>query len=219
MSEHGLGRIPSPRDERDYRMADALPFLTPAPRPVKVWHSDRVLNQGTTQHCVGFAMAAWGIACPVEDPWCDLTGHDIYKACKVLDGEPGNENGSTVRTGAKVLVHRGRIGTYFFARTVDEMLDYLARYGTVVAGTNWYSGMFKTSLMSHIIRPNGELVGGHAYLLIGVDARYITIRNSWGTDWGKAGDARISIADFRTLWAQGAEALAATEKLLPLGGS
>ena len=219
MSEHGLGRVPSPFDERDYRMADALPFLTPAPRPVKVWHSDKVLNQGATQHCVGFSAAAWGIAYPVEDPWCDLTGHDIYKACAVMDGHPGYEGGSTVRTAAKVLIHRGRIGTYFFARTVDEMLNYLARFGTVICGTNWTEGMYRPSLIGKIIRPTGKLAGGHAWLAIGVDARYITIRNSWGTDWGKAGDTRISIADFRTLWAQGAEALAATEKLLPLGGS
>lgn len=218
MAEHGLGRIPSPFDARDFAMADAMRCLTPAPRPVKLWHSDKVLDQKLSSHCVGFAMAAWGIAQPVEDPWCDLTGHSIYKACAVLDGSPGYEGGTTVRTGARVLVTRRRIGTYFFARTVDEALNYLAYYGTVVAGTVWTQGMFKPTLWSHVIKPVGATVGGHAYLLIGVDDRYITIRNSWGTAWGKGGDARILISDLRKLWAKGGEALAATEQALPIGG-
>ena len=218
MNPHGLGRLPSPRDDRDYLMAAALPYLTPTVRPVKRWHSDRVLQQGQTNHCVGFAMAAWGIAAPVEDPWCDLTGHDIYKACTVLDGCPGFEGGSTLRTGAKVLLHRKRIGTYFFARSVDEALDYLARYGTVVFGTDWTEGMFKPSLFTHVISPAGKVVGGHAWLGIGVDARFVTVRNSWGTDWGRGGEARILIADLKKLWARGAEALAATERILPIGG-
>lgn len=219
MTTHGLGRLPSPADSRDYRMADALPFLTPTPRPVKRWHSDLVLDQKLTPHCVGFAWAGWGIADPIEDKWTDCMGHSIYRECKVLDGEPGAENGSTVRTGAKVMAKRGRIATYFFARTVDEALNYLARYGTVVFGTVWHEGMFKPSLIGKVIRPTGPLKGGHAWLAVGVDAKYVTIRNSWGTDWGSAGDARLSIADLKAVWKSGGEACAASERALPIGGA
>jgi hypothetical protein len=120
--EYGLGRLPSPRDPRDYLMSAALPFLTPAPRPVKKWHSDTVLNQGLTPHCVGYSWAGWGIADPVEDKWTNCMGDSIYRECKVIDGEPGAQNGSTVRSGAKVMVRRKRVGTYFFAQSVDEAL-------------------------------------------------------------------------------------------------
>lgn len=216
---HGLGRIPSPEDPRDFKMADAVAALEKikTPRPVKMWHSDRVLDQTTTPHCVGFAFAGWGIATPVEDPWTDVMGHSIYRECKVLDGEPGAENGSSVRSGAKVMKHRGRIGTYFFASSVDEALDYLARFGPVVAGTVWSDAMMKPSFIGRIIRPTGTVVGGHAYLLIGVDARYVTIRNSWGTAWGKGGEARLAIDDLRRLFAEHGELCAATEKPLPIG--
>ena len=221
MREYGLGRLPSPRDPRDYLMADAVRELEKVslPRPVKRWHSDKVLAQGTTNHCVGFAMAAWGIAQPVEDPWCDLTGHDIYRAATVVDGHPGFEGGSTIRSGAKVLVNRKRIGSYFFASSVDEALDYLARFGTVVFGTIWYEGMFKPSYIGKVIRPTGKVAGGHAWLAIGVDAKYVTIRNSWGTDWGRGGEARISIDHLKAIFKAGGEALAATEKPLPIGGT
>jgi hypothetical protein len=219
--EYGLGRLPSPRDPRDYLMADAVRALEKVslPRPVKRWHSDRVLNQGLTPHCVGFSFAGWGIACPVEDKWTDCMGHSIYRECKVIDGEPGAENGSTLRSGAKVMAHRGRIKTYFFAASVDEALDYLARFGPVVAGTVWTEDMFKPSLVGKIIRPTGPVKGGHAYLLIGVDSRYVTIRNSWGTAWGKDGDARISIAHLKAIFKQDGELCAATEKALPIGGT
>ena len=220
-TEHGLGRRPSPPDSRDYLMADAVRELEKlyVPRQPKVWHSDKVLDQGRTPHCVGFAWAGWGISAPVEDPWCDLTGHDIYRACKVLDGEPGAENGSTVRSGAKVLEKRGRVGTYFFAKSVDEALDYLARFGPVVFGSVWTESMFRPSFFGKVIRPMGKVVGGHAWLAIGVDATYVTIRSSWGTGWGKDGDARISIADLKAIWKQGGEACAATERPLPIGGT
>jgi len=216
-TDYGLGRRPSPPDARDYRMADAMAVMTPPPRPVKTWHSDRVLNQLATPHCVGFSWAGWGISAPIEDPWTDVMGHSIYAACKVLDGEPGAQNGSTVRTGAKVLIARKRIGTYFFAQSVDEALDYVGRFGPVVFGTIWYAGMFKPSLLGKVIRPTGKVVGGHAWLALGVDAKYVTIRNSWGTAWGKGGDARISIADLKSVFKAGGEAAAATEKPLPIG--
>jgi hypothetical protein len=146
-------------------------------------------------------------------------GDSIYAACKVVDGEPGAQNGSTLRSGAKVLAKRKRIGTYFFASSVDEALDYLARFGTVVFGTVWTEGMFKPSLFGKIIRPTGPVKGGHAWLAIGVDAKYVTIRNSWGTDWGKGGDARISVKDLEDIYMQGGEACAATERALPIGGA
>jgi len=219
---HGLGRLPSPPDARDYRMSDAVRELekVSAPRPVKRWKSSKVLDQGETPHCVGFAWAGWGISAPIEDPWCDLTGHDIYKACKVLDGEPDMQNGSTVRTGAKVLIARKRIKTYFFAQDVDEALDFVARFGPVVFGTIWTEGMSKPSSVGHVIRVIGKVLGGHAYDVVGVDSKYALIKQSWGTGWlhSDSGYARILITDLKAAFRESGEACAATEQLLPVGG-
>ena len=216
---YGMGRLPSPPDARDYSMRAAIPFLTPAPRPVKRWYSQRVLDQKMTPRCVGYSWAGWGIAQPVEDPWTNCMGDSIYAACKVIDGEPGAQNGSTLRSGAKVMKQRKRIATYFFAHSVHEALDYVARFGPVVFGTVFTEGMCKPSFFGKIIRPTGKVVGGHAWLAIGVDAKYVTIRNSWGTDWGKGGDARISIADLEDVYMSGGEACAASELALPIGGA
>jgi hypothetical protein len=216
---HGLGRLESPPDPRDYRMADAVAVLEKELRAPRTWHSDRVLDQHESPHCVGFAWAAWGIATPVEDNWRDPVGHSIYAKCKVLDGEPGAENGSTVRSGAKVMQAAGRIGTYFFASGVDEACDFIARFGPVVFGTVWTEGMFKPSPIRAIVAPGGKVVGGHAWLGIGVDSSRVKIRNSWGSGWGAYGDAWIRIRDLRAIFGNGGEACAATEKPLPIGAA
>jgi hypothetical protein len=141
-------------------------------------------------------------------------GHSIYAACKVVDGEPGNEDGSYIRSGAKVMKARKRIGTYFFASSIDEAADYVARFGPVVIGTDWYAGMMEPSFSSAVLKPTGKRVGGHAYLWIGVTSNYAIIRNSWGVDWGRAGDARIKLSDLKAIFGRYGEACAATESPL-----
>jgi hypothetical protein len=218
--EYGLGRLPSPPDARDYSMKAAMVELdkTAPPRPVKSWHSDRVLNQLKTPHCVGFAWAGWGISSPVEDDWNNCTGHDIYSRCKQVDGCP-EKDGSTVRAGAKVMKQMGRLGTYFWAGSVDEALDYVSRFGPVVFGTIFTEGMCRPSLIGGIIRPTGKVVGGHAYDIVGVDEKYATIKQSWGLKHGKGGYVRLSIVDLEDIYMQGGEACAATERALPIGGA
>lgn len=219
--QYGMGRIPSPEDGRDYLMADAVRELEKAelPRPVKRWSSKVILDQGAHPWCVGYSWAGWGISAPQEDPWTDLMGRSIYVKCKILDGEPGAQNGSTVRTGAKVVQKMGRIATYFFARSVDEALDYVARFGPVVFGTGFTASMQSPSLIRNIITPRGKYIGGHAYDVVGVDEQFALIKNSWGLSWGEQGYARIRIANLRAIFADNGEACAATEKPLPIGGT
>ena len=186
---------------------------------LEVSHDHSYVADGVGVHnCVGFSWAGWGIAMPEEDPWSDAMGHDIYKACKVIDREPGAENGSTVRSGAKVMQKRGKIATYFFASSIDEAADYVARFGPVVLGTNWYAGMNTPSLFSGSIRPIGKIVGGHAYLWLGVTKTEAIFRNSWGTGWGKNGDARMLLTDLKAVFRDRGEACAATERMLSIGG-
>ena len=210
----GFGWQLSPFDARDHKMLSAMNQLEQLPRAVKTWHSDKVLNQLQTNHCVGFAYAAFGISTPIEDPWTDATGHNLYRACKVLDHDPAGEQGSTLRSGARVMRARRRIASYYFASSIDEAADYVAKYGPVVLGIPWLSAMSKPSAFRGIIVARGQQLGGHAILWYGVDGEWAVLRNSWGLGWGKRGDCRISLADLRKLYLMGGEALAASE--LPL---
>ncbi len=66
------------------------------------------------------------------------------------------------------------------------------------------------------ITPTAEPVGGHAYLLRGVDTRTALARccNSWGDSWGKSGEFFLPFADLERLIHEDGEACSAVEKRL-----
>lgn len=245
---HLLGRLPSPPDPRDFKLADfkdaspldvALAKLLasnrvapatknfgkavvayinamnpPEPPPVPVpdpsqevfWTNPRpLLNQEDTPHCVGFSGAHWGNTLPVGNVFETSDGHAMYYECKVLDGEPGAENGTYIRTLAKVLTNRQRVGAYAFAEKVTELRDWVRTQGPVIVGTTWYDDMFFPDAQG-FVTPTGPVAGGHAYLLVGDKPGspsgtpgYFTFLNSWGKEWGQQGYFKISHEDFQTL--------------------
>ena len=207
-----LGRIPSSLDIQDYKLTS---FIAPRKLDVageKLWDFlAEPLDQGDTEHCVGFAMANFGINLPIQTPFTNQDGHDFYRKCKVLDLDPYGENGTSIRSAAKVLKSMGIIESYAFAQSIDEMSWWLLNKGPMIVGTDWTEDMF-TPNVGNIIRPTGAIAGGHGYLINEkTDDEYFGIQNSWDDLWGTKGKAHISIADFSLLFRHGGEAIAAVE--------
>jgi hypothetical protein len=213
--QYQLGRKPSPFDSRDYELVNYIPRLRIAPKKIKQWDfPGQPLDQGNTPHCVGFGSADWGINLPVQDSYTNADGDKIYYACKVIDGEPNQEDGSCVRSAAKVLQNMGRLNAYAFAATTKEITYWLQHNGPVLVGTEWTNDMF-TPDVNNVIHATGASAGGHCYLLNGVpDCKHYHLQNSWSETWGINGGALISIKDFAKLLRSGGEAMAAVE--LPL---
>jgi hypothetical protein len=63
------------------------------------------------------------------------------------------------------------------------------------------------------IAPSAEIVGGHCYVLNGVNttARVFRMKNSWGRGWGIDGRASISFADMERLILDNGEACMAVQ--------
>jgi C1A family cysteine protease len=63
-------------------------------------------------------------------------------------------------------------------------------------------------------REAGDVVGGHALLLVGFDleARVWRVRNSWGTGWGESGYAWLPWAWTGLPWCGEAHALRAIRR-------
>jgi hypothetical protein len=153
------------------------------------------LNQGQTNHCVGFLGAAF-IACaqakaPGDATVNDALGDEIYYACKdkegIYEGHPQREEGTSIHPLMRVLKDRGVIGAYAFGG-FTEKVEWEGKYGPTCMGTNWYAGMM-TPNPDGSVSPTGERRGGHAYLGRGVNhlvGTYISTlnRNSWNR-WGK----------------------------------
>lgn len=213
MSIGGLGRLPS-KDERDQRFLLQVPAAVEL-KPFRFYRTGPVLDQGAYPYCVGYAWRQWLSSAHLMTK-TGPAAPTIYSDAQTWDEWEGNSyDGTSVRGGAKALKARGHIGTYSWAFNASTIRDWvLSDGGTVVVGTNWYTGMF--DLVAGHLEPTGELVGGHAYLIVGfsTDRQAFRVLNSWGRDWGESGRAWVSFANMQRLISEDGEACTATEVLV-----
>ncbi len=191
------------------------PPPTPSPTNDVVWkNAEATLDQGNTPECVGFGWAQWGNTLPVDDKYTAIDGDAIYKAAKVIDGD--NQDGTTVRSGAKAMKDRGRVSAYAFTTSFSAALTFLHSTGPLVFGIDWYESMFTPDSKGYV-SPSGSIAGGHAFAVVGdlVSEGGVLCQNSWGKDWGiNGGFFKMKYADAASLLNANGDACASVE--LPL---
>jgi hypothetical protein len=218
-----LGRLPLPRDDRDFRLADILPDRGLA--TYKYWYRSLVLNQGNTGTCEGNAWTGWLADGPITHPSItalkDATAGEEYARQLYVEatGDTSLQEGAYTRQLLKVLVGRGLIGAYHAAASVDEIITTLLRVGPVCFGCDWYSSMDTVVNQydnSYIFVDEASGVrGGHEFILDGINLSpgsglpYVRMHNSWGVGWAHEGTARITLDDLRKLFV--GDAFVATE--------
>ena len=227
-SQYGLGRLPSIPDERNDR------FMAIAPKeakniPHKTHFSDQCFNQGSTPQCTSYAARGAMVAAPVRN-FPNISFYDLYKLNQKYDRWPGeNYEGSSVHGSCIALKSLGLISEYRWAKTVEQVADYVLSKAPMMLGTSWFDGFFEPK-KDGFIYPEGGLAGGHAYLLIGWNRDVKcpdgsigrgTILNSWGRGWGKKdragnsnGRAYISSGVLQMLLADQGEAAVVLEQKL-----
>jgi hypothetical protein len=146
--------------------------------------------------------------------WCPQTENKTFIARrhKSIFITGNSYDGTSVRAGAKVLQNAGFISIYNWAWDLNTTINSILTLGPVVAGTWWTRDMFYPD-KNGIISANGDKIGGHAYLLDGVniERKIFRIKNSWGRNWGKNGFAYISFDDMEKLILDDGEICLATE--------
>lgn len=161
-------------------------------RGARYWRPGPLLDQGFTSGCVGYSIAGIAGAAPVRNT---ILGDGVYwLALRVDEFEGEDDEGTSIRAGLKVIEKLGLIDKYLWAWDLDSVVSYLLNDGPVLLATYWFEGMNEINTKG-FVEPTGELVGGHAYYLRGVNVRQrrVTMRQSWGP-WGinDSGDAYIS---------------------------
>jgi hypothetical protein len=194
----------------NYPMRELLPRAL-STRTDRYWNDEGFWgNQGSAPKCVGYSLAHLiedgpvthtGIA-PIVQP--DL----IYAQAQLIDEWPGtNYDGTSVRAGAEWLVKAGIFSSYHWAFTLQDIVQAVLELGPVEMGTNWYESMFYPNAAG-VIRIGGDIAGGHAYVINGVNTktRMFRIKNSWGRNWGVKGRAYMSFAEIERLLGEYGEA-------------
>jgi hypothetical protein len=160
-------------------------------------------NQKSTPQCVGYSWAHWLEDGPVEQKGVApiIKPSLIYQNAQKLDEWSGeNYDGTSVRGGVKYLKSVGKVKSYYWAYDLNTLINTVMNIGPVVVGTNWYYNMFFPD-KNGVIKIGGDLSGGHAYVINGVDTKtkMFRLKNSWGKSWGKSGSAFISFANMERL--------------------
>lgn len=212
-----LGRIYIP-DERDanFPMKAMLPVKAPKRHFKYYWGQDWWGDQKATSQCVSYAWLHWLEGGSVtqnhkEPPVLNPTW--LYNECQKNDSWEGtNYNGTSVRAGAKILQREGYISEYRWTQNIDELVMAVLTVAPVVVGTYWFYDMFFPN-EDGLITATGQPMGGHAYVLTGVNTKkkLFRIKNSWSKYWGRNGYAYISFDDMEKLLGMQGEAALAVE--------
>ena len=190
----------------------------PPDAPIKsVWHPpvDREpLDQGSVGACTGYATAECLSTAPYTRALTSAEALAIYSRATQIDGidgvYPPEDTGSTGWAAMRAAVDLGLCGGFSMSSTLTGLLVGLQTV-PVTIGIPWMSGCDAPDITSGLVRPTGELEGGHELCVVGcdVDDHTVVIRNSWG-DWGVqyqggAGYFLIGWTDLEILLASGGD--------------
>lgn len=198
-------RIPSPPSE-SWRYTVRRAGVRQARERVEVhWGltPDFPLNQAEEGACVGFGVSAELSADPIMLPTGTPFAFRLYELARERDRAMGLHfpEGATVLGGLLAARDLGQIQGFAWAQTSDELLDAVLGHGSVVLGTNWWSGMDQLT-SEGLARIKGWVRGGHCYTIIGYIPRFAVrdrttgpisyfevyeLINSWGPGYGRNG--------------------------------
>lgn len=213
----GTGYVQEPDPQDDNFPLGAVISAVDDPRSKeKVWQLPaHLLNQGSTNSCVGHACSHFILSAPRMTHEVDAIA--LWRRAQELDEFPGNEGtntGTSVRAGFKALQELDLISSdYRWADNADEALRFILTRGPVVVGSKWYPGMSQPA--NGVMRLSGNAgASGHAYLLFGFspDHDAFMVANSWGTGWAIDGCAFLPYDALEQLIEEGGAVCSAIEE-------
>jgi len=241
-----MGRIPN-TDLR--RFNHLLPKVSSSVRKAttklkgRMWLTFPAMNQGDKGYCVAYSGVQFLTAAPVINitKWYD-NPEELQKLARKYDGLPHKGlEGSTSDGLFKALREEGFVKNYKWAIAgevaksagkeimtgedlVNITINHVLKKAPVIAGSVWLKSMLDIDKNGFVkVNPKSESVGGHNYLIKGVDLEVqcpdkskgaFRILNSWGLDdFGQHGECWLSFTDADWLWSMDGDIVTSNELL------
>ena len=124
-----------------------------------------------------------------------MKGWHKHGACAAKIWE---DNGGTLNDAVAADALKRPLGAYFRVnhRDLVAMHAAITEVGVLSATARVHSGWMNVQPGDENIEYQSDLVGGHAFAIVGYDHEGFWIQNSWGPDWGSGGLARLGYADW-----------------------
>ena len=199
-TQPGMGRGLVNHDERskNFRAVNLIPPDVPTTFRTKAWRRGRAYNQHQTPHCVAYT--GKGILNTV--PRSRLAAYLIrsrynttqfYTGAQNHDEWEGQAYDGTSGLGlCRYLASIGLIDQYLWCFGLSDVLRTLSWLGPIGLGIMWPERFFRPDSNGYLELGGGD-AGGHEIEITGIDPHdmWVEITNSWGTNWGNKGRARI----------------------------
>ncbi len=181
----------------------------------RLWaRSLQAFKQGNLRTCTG--QGAMGVLCtePYRRPgirYSEALIRQVYTKAShhdtIAGAWPSKDTGSTVLAAMKALKFIGYTKGFRWCFSLEDVLKTLSTTGPVELGLNWYEGFDRPDAHG-LVKRQGDVRGGHALELLGVDAerKLVWAINSWGPEWGIKGRLALSWKDLDYLLHENGEA-------------
>lgn len=212
---YSLGAIPDRHDPRDYQFSTMALHAEAAAVDRKFYtmvNPDFRIDQGSEGTCVGHAATNVLLAGP--SPHRDYVSFETEELAHQFarrlyleaSGDTTYQRGMYPRDACAELLEWGLIESYWKVVTVEDLVTALLTFGPVMLTVPWYASMY--NVVGGYIRVNltSTHVGYHELAITGIDMApdsgvppFVRIQNSWGSDWGTNGTAKLTIENLRLL--------------------
>lgn len=224
LQRYPLGAKPSRYDPRDYRFGPWTARAKAAEaldrKMYTMVNPDFRINQGMEGTCVGHAATNVLLAGPSPHRTYagfmseELAHQFARKLYLDASGDTTYQQGMHPRDACAELLSDGLIESYWRVLQVEDVTTALLTFGPVMLAIPWYSSMFYDDARLSKLYGNfyvkvnleSEHVGYHALTATGIDLEpddggppFLRLQNSWGSEWGANGTARLTVESFRRL--------------------